>query len=98
MKPEETFSCMVSAYYGVREMDEYKTKEFMLQEIQERIQDFVALHPLNCDMKKVAETIDAKTPLKTKLQDALIILPKLNNSLELILLIKRRLEQMKEEE
>ncbi len=98
MNDEETFNCLVGAYYGVREMDEYSVKEYVLQTIQEAIENFVKMHPL--PMVSYFERcleIEQTVPLKTKLQDALLVLPKMNVSLELFLLIKKRLQQMKED-
>ena len=98
MNLEDTFRYMVGAYYGVSEMDEYDLKEFVLKDIEEYIRDYVKLNPIkNFDYKAEAERAKNERSLKTKLQDALIVLPKVNASLELILLVKKRIKCIQEE-
>ena len=41
MSLEETFACLVGAYYGVREMDLYPLKEYVLHDLQIFIEDYV---------------------------------------------------------
>ena len=38
MSLEETFACYVGAYYGVREMDEYQLKEYVLHDLEHLIE------------------------------------------------------------
>jgi len=42
--------------------------------------------------------VESERSLKTKLQDSLIVLPKVNATTELILLVKARLKEIREEE
>ena len=72
MTIEDTYRYMISAYFGVREMDSYDLKEYVLKDIKEYIDDFVKQNPsTNFDFEKETEKIKDETPLKTKLQDAL---------------------------
>ena len=97
MTLEDNFKLLVSAYYGVSEMDEYALKVYILKDIEEYIKDFIKQYPLsNYDYKKVAEDIE-NTPLKTKLQDSLLVLNKVKAPLELTLLIRNRLNEMKKD-
>ena len=99
MTNTDTYRYLVGAYYGIREMDEYPIKEFVLQEVEEYIDDFCKANNIP---KRVVEEerkdVEENVTLKVKLQDALLLLPKLENSTELYLLIKKRLKRMKEEE
>ncbi len=96
MTLEEEFKLLVGGYYGIVEMDEYNTKEFILKEIEEYIKKFVAQNPiLDYDYEKETEKIKDHVSLKRKLQDSLLLLRKINGSLELILLIKEKLEKLK---
>lgn len=98
MSLEETFACYVGAYYGVREMDEYQLKEYVLHDLEHLIEEFVKNNPLyGIDLEEKANEIDNNVSFKTKLHDALLVLPKINGSLELILLIKDRIQELKEE-
>lgn len=96
MNLEDTFRYMVGAYYGVMEMDEYPLKEFVLHDIENYIRDFFTNNPIK-DFAYEEEALKVKEDrsLRTKLQDALIVLPKVNASMELILLIKRRIKELK---
>ena len=99
MKLEDTFKYLVGGYFGIMELDEYSTKEFLLKDIEEYIQNFVEQNPIvNFDYYSFAKDIEENMPLKTKLQDSLLVLPKVNASLEVILLVKSRLSRLREEE
>ena len=99
MTNKDTYRYLIGAYYGIREMDEYPIKEFVLKEVEEYIDDFCKANNLTQNIIE-EEKIDVEknVTLKVKLQDALLLLPKLENSTELYLLIKKRLKRIKEEE
>lgn len=94
MTLEEEFRLLVSGYYGVSEIDEYTSKVYALKDIEDYIRSFIQLYPIPIDYYKIADELE-KLPLKTKLQDALLILPKVKGSMELALLIRARLNEMK---
>lgn len=95
MSLEEQYKYFVSGYYGVREMDEYELKVYVLKDIENYIKDFISCNNIeNFNYKKEAEYIEDKTPIKTKLQDALLILNKIDGPIELILLIKKRIKML----
>lgn len=95
MTLEDQFRNFVSAYYGIIEMDEYDLKVYILKDIENYIRDFIDVNPINnFDYKKEAQEVEKTRPLKTKLQDALLILIKINGPLELSLLIKRKLKEL----
>lgn len=97
MSLEEEFKLLVSGYYGVYEMDEYQSKVYILKDIEDYIKEFIEEYRIpNYDYKEVAEEIE-KEPLKTKLQDSLLILNKVKAPLELTLLIRNRLNEMKKQ-
>lgn len=99
MNLDDTFRYLVGAYYGISEMDEYDLKEYVLKDIEEYIVDFINQNPIkDFDYKKEAMDVERSRELKTKLQDSLVVLPKINASTELILLVKARLKKIREEE
>ncbi len=99
MDLKDTFCYLVGAYYGITEMDEYALKEYTLKDIEEYIKNFISENPIkDYDYRSAAREIEDTLPLKTKLQDSLIVLPKINASMELILLVKKRLKDLREEE
>ena len=99
MKLDELYRMYCSCYFGVREMDEYGSKEFILKEISDFIKSFVNDNPIeDFDYVEEARVVEDTWELKTKLQDSLIVLPKIVNNIELILMIKNRLNVIREEE
>lgn len=95
MELEDQYKYLVGAYYGIIEMDEYDLKVYVLKDIENYIKDFVHTNPINnFNYRKQAETIEKEMSLKTKLQDALLVLNKIDGPLELILLIKKRLKEI----
>ncbi len=91
----DTFRYLVGGYYGIREMDNYDLKEYVLKDIENYIKDFITENPISgCDYYHEAELVNQELSLKTKLQDSLLVLPKVNASIELILLVKRRLKEL----
>ncbi len=99
MNLKDEFKCMIGAYYGVRSMDEYDLKVYVLKDIENYIKDFISNNNINdYNYEEESEIINKELSLKTKLQDSLIILQRMDASMELILLIKRKLRQIKDEE
>lgn len=99
MNLDDTFRYMVGAYYGVAELDEYDLKEYVLKDIEEYIVEFIKQNPIkNFNYKEEAMMVEKDRSLKTKLQDSLVLLPKINASTELILIVKARLKRIREEE
>lgn len=92
---EEEFRLLVSGYYGIYEMDEYELKVYVLKQIEDYIRDFILENPIpSFPYHEVAQELE-KTPIKTKLQDSLLILNRVKAPLELSLLIRRKLNEMK---
>lgn len=98
MQKKETlineFKTYVGAYYGVNSMDEYDLKVYALKEIEQDIKDFILVNDLDKnECLLLAKEVEEKVPLKTKLQDSLLILYKMNASMELIFMIKNKLKK-----
>lgn len=88
------FKTYVGAYYGVNSVDEYDLKVYVLKEIEQDIKNFIIINEL--DKKEcllLAKKVEEKVSLKTKLQDSLLILYKMNASMELIFMIKSKLKK-----
>ena len=50
MERENLFNLYVEAYFGVREMDEYDLKEYVLKDIENYIKDFVYTNDIDINM------------------------------------------------
>ena len=95
MELENQFRYLVGGYYGVLLMDEYSLKEYVLKDIENYIRDFIEINPIDhFDYKKEANLIKDTVSERTKLQDALLVLNKINGPMDLVLLIKKRLKSM----
>ncbi len=93
MDKADELKMLYGAYYGVAEMDSYKTKEFVLSKIKKHIDEFIKINHID-DYEKI-EKMALEQDLITKLYDSLYILKNLNESMELILLIKARVNTLK---
>ncbi len=95
----DTFRYIVGAYYGVSEMDHYELKEYVLKDIEDYIRNYVKENYVEgFNYEEEARNVEHDLPLKTKLQDALIVLPRVNASMELILLVKAKIKELREDE
>ena len=90
---ENEFRLLIGAYYGVQMMDGYDLKVYVLKDIQEEKKKFLKEHPLpNFDIEQESQTIQNRKP-SSKLQDAVIVLNRMNASRELIHMIRMRLKE-----
>ena len=95
MTLEDEYKYLIGGYFGIREMDEYDLKVYVLEEIEKYIRDFIETNPIEgYDYKKRAEEISDTMPLKTKLQDSLLVLNRIDAPMELVFMVKRRLKEM----
>ena len=76
---------LYGAYLGVSSMDNYKTKDYVVKNIEDEINKFIDKNNMYYHDEVLAEA--KKQSLITDLQDSLIILKRLNESLELSLLM-----------
>ena len=95
MTLEDQYRVMISGYYGVKEMDEYDLKLYALKDIENYIHDFMEQNPSkNFDYDFEKDKIEQEVPLKTKLQNALELMNKMELPIDLRLLITRRLNNV----
>ena len=96
MELENQFRYLVGGYYGVSLMDEYPLKEYMLKDIENYIRDFVEINPIdNFNYEEEALKVKENVSEKTKLQDALLVLNRINGPMDLIFQIKNKLKKYK---
>ncbi|MBQ3308112.1 MAG: hypothetical protein IJG68_07995 [Bacilli bacterium] len=91
---ENQFRYLVGGYYGVELMDSYPLKEFILKDIEDYIRNFIEINPIsNFDYKEEALYIKDKISQKVKLQDALLVLNKIQGPMDLVLMVKKELKK-----
>ena len=97
MTIEDVYRYMINGYFGVMEMDSYKLKEYILKDIKKYIKDYMEEYPSeNFNLEEEVENIKNYVSVKTKLQDALLVLNKMDNApMDLILDINHRLKTIK---
>ena len=96
MELEDQFRYLVGGYYGVYLMDEYSLKEYVLKDIEEYIRNFVEVNPIdNFNYEEEANLVKEKLTNKEKLQDALLVLNRINGPMDLIFQIKSKLKKYK---
>lgn len=94
MELENQFRYLVGGYYGVSLMDEYPLKEFVLKDIADYIREFINTNPIdNFNYSLEALNVKDNVSDKVKLQDSLIVLNKINASMDLVFLVKKRLKK-----
>ncbi len=93
MTLEDTYKMLYSGYLGIREMDEYSSKEYILKEVDDYIKDYIIQYSLNLNFNQINDALE-KQDLVRKLQDAIIVLNMIKGPLELTLLIRRKLKEL----
>ena len=95
MDIENVYRYLVGGYYGVSLMDEYPLKEFVLNDIEKYIREYIMENPIdNFDYEKEALLIKDSVSDRVKLQDALLVLNRMKGSMDLVFLIKKRLKEL----
>ena len=95
MEIENVFRYLVGGYYGVSLMDEYPLKEFVLNDIEKYIREYIMENPIdNFDYEKEALIIKDSVSDRVKLQDALLVLNRMKGSMDLVFLFLLRLKEL----
>lgn len=95
MNLKDQFKYLVGGYYGITYMDEYPLKEYVLKDIETYIRDFIEINPIDdFNYQEEAKKYEEELSEITKLQDALLVLNKINASMELVLLVKNKLKRL----
>ena len=86
-----TYRYLVGGYYGVSMIDEYPIKEYVLVDILKYINEYKDSNNLNIDEM---DYIKDNYSDRTKLQDALLLLNKMEASMDLVLMVKNKLKSL----
>lgn len=98
MTLKDEFKYLVGGYYGIVEMDEYDLKVYVLKDIENYIRDYFRDNPIsNFSYEEEALKIKDTMSLKTKLQDSLLVLYKINADMDLVFMVKKRLKELDKE-
>ena len=94
MSKDDEYKLLIGAFYGVKLLDEYELKEYLLNDIRKIINDFINVNKIE-NYKELEEKYKIELSKRTKLQDALIVLHDMDASMEAILLIRSHLKEEK---
>ena len=86
-----TYRYLVGGYFGVSMIDEYPIKEYVLIDILNYIKDYKTTNNIDIDEM---EYIKDNYSDRTKLQDALLLLNKMEASMDLVLMVKNKLKKL----
>ena len=86
-----TYRYLVGGYFGVSMIDEYPIKEYVLIDILNYIKDYKSTNNIDIDE---FEYIKDNYSDRTKLQDALLLLNKMEASMDLVLMAKNKLKSL----
>ena len=93
MTLEETYRLLYGGLLGIREMDEYTSKEYILKQVEDYINDFKDQYKLNLNYQEINDELE-KLDLFRKLQDSILVLNMIDGPLELKLLIRKKLKDL----
>ena len=86
---------MISGYLGVETMDQYVKKVYLLKDMRDYIFEVVESNEIQgFDFEKLKDEL-RDTPRVEKLQDSLIILNAMNAPMDIILMIKPLVKELK---
>lgn len=99
MNNAERFNYLVGGYYGIKNLNDYDRKLFILKEVEKYIREYmVDVSEPEAYYQKRAKKILETTTEREKLQDALILLNDMDGPIDLIILVKRKIKELKYEE
>ena len=73
MTLEETYRMLYSGYLGISEMDEYSSKEYILKDVSDYINEYINNYHLTLNFNEINDELE-KQELIRKLQDAILVL------------------------
>lgn len=92
----DPYNYMISGYYGIELLDEYKDKQYLLKEIREYIDSYLEDNRVpDVDYEEINRKIEQNNTEIDKLQDALIVLNDINAPMEASILIRQRISELK---
>ncbi len=92
----DRYRLLIGAYYGIRSLDAYPRRLYILSDLEKYIRGFVeANRKEDIAFEEEADKVLREVPLKTKLQDSLIVLNELDGPIDLVLMIKLMVKEMR---
>ncbi|MBR6072751.1 MAG: hypothetical protein IKP76_00320 [Bacilli bacterium] len=96
MEFDDPYKYMISGYFGVELLDEYKDKQYLLKDIREYIDAYLENNRIqNVDYEAIKYEIERNNTDIDKLQDALLLLNDMNAPMEASITIRQKISELK---
>lgn len=96
MEFDDPYKYMISGYYGIELLDEYKDKQYLLKRIRDYINGYLEENRVdNVDYEEIKREIEKNNTEIDKLQDALILLNDINAPMEASIIIRQKISELK---
>ena len=96
MEFDDPYKYMISGYYGIELLDEYKDKQYLLKSIRDYIDNYLKDNKVpNVDYEAINLEIERNRTYLDKLQDALLLLNDMNGPMEASIIIKQKISDLK---
>lgn len=96
MEFDDPYKYMISGYFGVELLDEYKDKQYLLKDIREYIDAYLEDNRIpNVDYEAIKNEIERNNTDIDKLQDALLLLNDMNAPMEASITIRQKISELK---
>lgn len=96
MQFDDPYKYMISGYYGIELLDEYKDKLYLLKDIKNYINAYLEDNRVpNFDYDSLNREIEKNNSEIDKLQDALLLLNNMNGPMEVSIMIRQKLDDLK---
>ena len=96
MQFDDPYKYMISGYYGIELLDEYKDKLYLLKDVKKYINNYLEDNKIpDFDYDKLNRDIETNTSEIDKLQDALILLNDMNAPMEASIIIRQKISDLK---
>ena len=93
---DDSYKYMRSGYYGIELLDEYKNKQYLLKDVNNYIKLYLEDNRIDgFDYDQLDREIERNNSEIDKLQDALILLNDMNAPMEVSILIRQKLSDLK---
>ena len=90
----DTLRTLISGYLGIGEMDEYTSKEYILKEVSDYINEYMTENGLDESVYIEEKNNLEKISLDRKLQDSILVLNMIDGPIDLKLLIRNKLSEL----
>lgn len=92
----DPYNYMMSGYYGIELLDEYKDKQYLLKEVRNYINAYLEDNRIpDVDYEEINRKIEQNNTEIDKLQDALIVLNDIDAPMEASIIIRQKISDLK---